>query len=145
MILPRAWTKEDIEKIADLERRCFSDPWSAEMFESAARSPLFHGLIARERGEVIGYACQTVLFEDAEILNVAVAPSVRGRGIGKALMSGMIEAAKTRGAETMFLEVRVSNVAALRLYRGFGFQDGYIRKKYYEDGEDALTMSLALQ
>ena len=139
------WTVEDTAFVAALERECFSDPWSAEMFESAARSPFFHGLIAREGGEVIGYACQTVLFEDAEILNVAVAPSARGRGVGKALMRGMIKAAKARGAETMFLEVRVSNVAALRLYRGFGFEDGYIRKKYYEDGEDALTMSLALK
>ena len=138
------WTKEDTAAVAELEKQCFSDPWSADLFESAFASPFFHGLVAKVNGEIIGYACQTVLFEDAEILNVAVAPSSRGNGIGKALMLGMIKEAKTLGAEKMFLEVRVSNVSALALYRGLGFQDGYIRKRYYEDGEDALTMSLAL-
>jgi ribosomal-protein-alanine N-acetyltransferase len=139
-----AWTKDDTLAVAELEKQCFSDPWSAELFESAFASPFFHGLVVKEDGEIIGYACQTVLFEDAEILNVAVAPVARGKGVGRALMNEMIVAAKTLGAEKMFLEVRVSNAPALGLYRGLGFQDGYIRKKYYEDGEDALTMSLAL-
>lgn len=139
-----AWTKDDTLAVAELEKQCFSDPWSAELFESAFVSPFFHGLVVKENGKIIGYACQTVLFEDAEILNVAVAPNARGKGMGKALMEAMIQAAKTRGAERMFLEVRVSNAPALGLYRGLGFQDGYIRKKYYEDGEDALTMSLVL-
>ena len=140
----RAWTKEDIEKITALERECFSDPWTADMFVLSLERPFFHGILIEENGEVLGYACQTVLFEDAEIENVAVAPAWRKNGLGKRLMERLVADAKGLEAEQIFLEVRVSNSPAIALYRGFGFEDVRIRKRYYADGEDALVMKKSL-
>ena len=141
----RAWAKEDISKIAALERECFSDPWTEESLQQGFSQPIFYGTLIEEQGEIVGYACQTVLFEDAEIAIVAVAPAHRKRGLGKVLMNAMQEQAIGLGAEQTFLEVRVSNLAALALYRGFGFKDVRVRKRYYADGEDALVMKKTIK
>ena len=82
----RNWTYKDILKISELEKACFSDPWNYRMFADAFSSKLFHGVLAEENGEVVGYACQTVLFENAEVDNVAVAENSRRRGMGKTLL-----------------------------------------------------------
>ncbi len=139
-----AWSKDDISEIVCLERVCFSDPWSEEAFFSSLEAPYLYGYAVRENGEILGYALLSVLFEEAELLNIAVAPEARGKGTGSELLKRLLFDAKTLGAEKVFLEVRVSNLAALALYRKFGFKDGYVRKKYYEDGEDALVMMAEL-
>lgn len=139
MIL-REWKKEDVEKIVQIEEACFPDPWSKEMFFDAFSLPICHGVVAEEEGEVIGYACQTVLFEDAELLNIAVSPQHRKKGVGRAIIEKIEQKATELGAERLLLEVRVGNEAALSLYRSFGFEDLSVRKRYYEDGEDALVM-----
>lgn len=136
----REWTKEDISKIAALEQVCFSDPWTEEMLFSGLKNRFFHGILLEENGEILGYACETVVFEDAEIGIVAVAPEHRKKGLGKRLMEKLEDIAISLGAEQTFLEVRVSNQAALALYRGFGFEIVRKRERYYEDGEDALVM-----
>lgn len=136
----REWTKEDIKNIAALERVCFSDPWTDKMLEKGFASPIFYGILLEEQGEILGYACETVLFEDAEIAIVAVAPNYRKQGLGKVLVERLENIAISRGAENLFLEVRVSNSAALALYQGFGFEIIRTRKRYYADGEDAFVM-----
>lgn len=136
----REWTKEDIDEIAALESVCFSDPWTKEMLLQSFSSPIFYGVLMEEQGEIIGYACETVLFEDAEIAIVAVAPAHRKKGLGKLLMERLENIAISRGAEQTFLEVRTSNVAALALYEGFGFEKIRTRERYYADGEDAFVM-----
>ena len=103
-------------------------------------SPFFYGILFEEAGQVCAYACETVLFEDAEILNVAVAPSFRRRGLGKALLLALEEYAKKQGAERLLLEVREGNVSARGLYDSFGFSAFGVRKNYYEDGENAVVM-----
>ena len=143
-MIVRDWTDKDIPKIAALEKICFSDAWSEETFVSAFRSPFFVGVVLEEAGELVAYACATVVFEESEIGVVAVAPSFRRKGTGKRLLSELIESAKQKGAERMFLEVRVSNVAALGLYEGAGFERFGVRKKYYPDGEDAFVMKKEL-
>ncbi len=136
----REWTKADIEKIAVLEAECFSDPWTKEMLASSFEGRFFHGILIEEEGEILGYACQTVLFEDAEIEIVAVAPTERKKGLGKLLMESMEDIALALCAKQTFLEVRVSNVPAIALYTGFGFEKVRVRERYYADGEDALVM-----
>ena len=96
--------------------------------------------MVEKENRIVGYACQTVLFEDAEILNIAVKKEDRREGLGKKLMLAMQEKAISLGAQKSFLEVRISNESALKLYRSLGYNDLSVRKKYYEDGEDALVM-----
>lgn len=136
----RPWKTEDISSIFELEKVCFSDPWSKRMFVDGFSSPYFHGVLIEEDGRIIAYACQSVLFENAEINNVAVSPAKRKKGLATRLMDAMEEEAKKRGAEYSFLEVRSSNEPALALYKKRGYQPLFVRARYYPDGEDAIVM-----
>ena len=140
----RAMEEQDVRAVANLEKVCFSDPWTEEMFTDGLRLPFFVGAVVEESGEIIAYACETVLFEDAEVLNIAVAPNYRKMGIAKMLLTHLEERAKALGASRSLLEVRVGNTAAISLYRLFSYHEISVRKKYYEDGEDALVMEKTL-
>lgn len=143
MIL-RALQRKDVAKIVEAEKRCFSDPWDERAFFAELDNPFCHCILAEEGGQVCGYACLISLFEDAEVANVAVDAPFRGRGIGKALMDAMHERARSLGATQCLLEVRVSNVAAIGLYKKYGYVRYGVRKNYYEDGEDAFVMKKTL-
>ena len=144
MMTIRAWEQKDIEKIAEIERQSFSDPWTAEMLSDTLRFPVYHTFLAEEGGQVCGYGCLIVLFEDAELANIAVAPECRGKGVGKMLMESMHEKAKSLGAQRMLLEVRVSNASAIGLYEKYGYCRYGLREHYYADGEDAYLMTKTL-
>ena len=136
----RAWRETDISKIAQVERVCFSDPWSETDLLGCLSLPIYKTYLIEEDGEIIAYACQSVIFEDSEVLNIAVAPKHRGRGYGRKLMQEMLNTAIALKACNVFLEVRVSNESAKGLYRSFGFEEYGLRKNYYPDGENALLM-----
>ena len=141
----RAMTAEDVAYVAQLEKVCFAgDPWPEETFLLGMTLPISHYFVYEEEGEIAGYFCGTVLFEDAEVQNVATAPKFRQKGIGQALMAFFEDTAKEKGAENCFLEVRVSNTPARSLYEKRGYEQIGIRKKYYPDGEDALVMKKSL-
>lgn len=140
----REWTENDVPFAALIERACFAEPWSLEVIRQSVSVPHFYGFVLEADGEMVGYACGSSLFEDAELMRIAVLPKCRGKGLGRLLLEGFIEGAVSRGAERMFLEVRASNEAALGLYLKSGFQKNRLRKRYYPDGEDALEMCKAL-
>ena len=90
---------------------------------------------------VIGYCGMWLVMDEAHITNIAISPQQRGNKFGEALMKEAMDQAKARGAKLMTLEARVSNIAALNLYKKLGFQNGGIRKGYYTDNqEDAIVM-----
>ena len=140
----RAWEQSDLTEIAQMEARCFSDPWREDALASVLRYALQHSILLEEGGQVCGYGCLLGLFEDAEIANIAVDIPFRGKGYGGALLGAMLEKAKGLGASRALLEVRVSNATAIRLYEKFGFVKYGERKRYYEDGEDAALMEKKL-
>ena len=140
----RSWKFEDILKISELEKECFSDLWTYRMFVEGFSSKLFYGVCAVEDGEIVGYACETVLFENAEVDNIAVAESCRRRGVGKKLLKKLETEAKERGARVILLEVRVSNAPAMTMYLKEGFKGIYVRPRYHPDGEDAVVMQKEL-
>ena len=139
MIL-RALQRKDVAKIVEAEKRCFSDPWDERAFFAELDNPFCQGSLAEEGGQVCGYCCLFVLFEDAEVHNIAVDIPFRGRGVAKELMDAMHEKAKSLGAERSILEVRVSNTPAIGLYTKYGYERYGVRTGYYPDGEDALVM-----
>jgi ribosomal-protein-alanine N-acetyltransferase len=136
----RTWKYEDIKKIVELERASFATPWSYQMLFSAFSSPYFYGVLVEDGDEIVGYACETVLFETAETDIVAVDENYRRKGLGTKLLTELETQAKARGAERMLLEVRVSNEPAKSLYQKQGYKEVTVRKRYYPDGEDALIM-----
>ncbi|MBQ7373180.1 MAG: ribosomal protein S18-alanine N-acetyltransferase [Clostridia bacterium] len=143
-MLIRPWQKDDNQKISSLEKECFSDAWSQEMIESAFSSPHFSGFVICENQEVLGYIGGQILFEQGEILLVAVDKNYRGNGFGKSLVNALIESFKDRGVEQLFLEVRVGNSVAISCYERCGFERIAVRKGYYADGEDAIIMEKKL-
>jgi ribosomal-protein-alanine N-acetyltransferase len=144
-MLIREWKFEDILALSKLEKECFStDCWSYATFASCYENPAFHAVVAEEGGEVIGYGGITVAVDSADIENVLVAEAYRRGGVGGKLLEKLIEIAKGCGVEKVFLEVRVSNTPALKLYLKGGFNGVYARTRYYSNGEDCLVMSKQL-
>ena len=140
----RAWEEKDIDTILEIERRCFKDPYTREMLLWDMEGMFGYTFLIEDEGQVCGYASMNVLFEDAEVGNVAVDEPFRRRGYGKILMDAMHEKAKELGAKRVLLEVRVSNAPAVRLYESLGYERFSVRKRYYSDGEDAYMMQKRL-
>lgn len=143
-ILIRSLTEQDLDPVLLIEQASFPVPWRREHFLHEITTPHSFPFAAVTDGVIVGYLCLHVLFETAEILNVAVAPEQRGKGIAKLLLEHAEKTARLQGAEQIFLEVRASNHAALALYENTGFVPGGIRKRYYEGTEDAVLMEKKL-
>ena len=140
MITIREWQEQDIDQIAKMESRCFEDAWPKELLADVLKYSFLHGFLIEEEGKILGYGCLRVLFETADVDNIAVDESERGKGYGEILLTLMETRAAAMGATECLLEVRVSNAPAISLYQKHGFQTISVRKKYYENGEDALVM-----
>ena len=140
----RQMTKSDLDGVLAIEQVSYSTPWSREHFLQEMHLHTSFPYVALLDKMVIGYLCLMSLFEEAQILNIAVAPQQRGRGVARMLMELAVSAACERGAEVLLLEVRESNAAAIKLYEDFGFKRYFVRKGYYEGKEDALLMEKIL-
>ncbi|PTL37420.1 ribosomal protein S18-alanine N-acetyltransferase [Alkalicoccus saliphilus] len=136
----------DIDGVMEVEAESFTTPWTREAFHQEIKKNQFaYYFIAESGGKVIGYCGLWVIVGDAHITNIAVHPEARRMGVGEGLMEAAVKMARMLGADTLSLEVRVSNEPAQTLYRKFGFENGGIRKRYYTDNnEDALVMWVKL-
>ena len=148
-MLIRRMTLEDIPEVVEIEKQCFSLPWSAKSFEDSIsrEDTIFLVCEESEKDDVVvtGYMGLYVSFDEASVTNVAVSPSFRKKGCGDALVAAAKAEAKEVGAESIFLEVRASNEAALSLYKKQGFENLGIRKKFYEHPvEDAIIMKVGI-
>lgn len=136
-----------IRAIAALEQANFSTPWDEASIRAELENSLALWLIAEGGdGAVLGYVGSQSCFEDADILNVCVAPEARRRGLAEALMLELERRLLPKGVEKITLEVRVSNEPAIRLYEKLGYSQVGTRKNYYEKPrEDALIMQKQLR
>ncbi len=137
-------TIEDVDQVEQIERATFAVPWSrASLAREVTENVCARYLVARESGEILGYAGMWFVLDEAHVTNVAVRADARGQGIGEALMRALIRLAAENGMTWMTLECRRSNKVAQNLYHKLGFTDVGYRKRYYEDNrEDALVMAL---
>lgn len=134
------WTAEFCSDICELEKVCFKHPWSAEMIEQTSSGDNFLGVVAVEDGKTVGYAGAIFAADVADIALVAVSPEFTRRGIAFALVNRLCERLAERNVENVYLEARYGNEPAIGLYKKCGFSAVGIRKKYYEDTEDAIVM-----
>ena len=134
---------EDIDELEALEKRCFpEEPWTRGMLLEELRSGGTYFAIAREKGRITGYICAWIIPPyECQIGSIAVLPECRRKGIAAALLNGLIESCEKAETDDIYLEVRVSNTPAIALYESFGFEIESIRKRYYQDGEDAYNMA----
>ena len=141
MIRYNLLTQNDSEWIYPVESKCFTSPWSSVALKKdmAEKNRVYLGAFDDEIA--VGYIGMMCFLDEAHILNVAVLPEYRRQGIAQELILQAIDIAKAKGAQYVYLEVRVSNIAAINLYKKHGFYQIGLRKEYYSDNlEDALTM-----
>ena len=130
-----------IAQIAELEKICFSDPWSEASIASQHSNPLSCWLVAVEGERLAGYIGSQTVMGESDMMNVAVHPDCRSQGIATSLIVGLVEELRKRGSRCLTLEVRASNENAIRVYRRLGFMEVGRRKNYYRNPkEDALIL-----
>lgn len=133
----------DLDGVMAIEEASFPTPWTLGMFSEDLKRPFSRPFVAEgPSGEVLGFAVCWNVAGESHLLNIAVRPESRGRGIGEALVRECIRRGARAGSDRIHLEVRFGNEEAQRLYRKCGFEFMGIRRKYYTDtGEDAMLLS----
>lgn len=130
-----------VAQVAALEKQCFSDPWSENSVASELENPLSLWLIAEEDGAVCGYVGSQTVLDETDMMNIAVHPDCRRKGIAAALITELVSQLKARGSRVLRLEVRESNFSAIALYEALGFTQLGLRKNYYRNPkENALIL-----
>ena len=138
--------EQHIPALAQLERICFSQPWSENSLRSELHYKLAVFCVAEQNGQVLGYAGMQFVMGECYINNIAVFPQFRGMGIGTQLVQTLIEQAIQRNGIFISLEVRVSNQQAISIYRKLGFCEVGCRKNFYAAPvEDGLIMTKELK
>ncbi len=138
-------TPADVPQAAELERLCFTDPWSEASIAYELQSPISLWLTARDGARVLGYIGSQSVPPESDVMNLAVHPEYRRRGLGTALLQALKEQLALRGVTVLALEVRRSNAEAIALYEKHGFTLAGVRKNYYRTPrEDALILKSEL-
>ena len=140
-IVIREMELQDIGQVAELERECFSEPWSEASLRDSFAQKQYHFLVAASGERVLGYIGLCRILDEGDITNVAVTSSARRLGIGERLLRQLLDACNHNGVFAVTLEVRTGNEAAIRLYEKCGFRTEGVRKNFYRNPtEDALLM-----
>lgn len=143
-------TEVDLRDVLTIERCSFPLPWSEGMFKAELSLGFSHNFAAKLKTNgneevVVGYICFWIIEGEAHLLNIAVKPDYRRKGLGAHLMRFLIDFCRTEKVEMLTLDVRPSNSSAIEMYRKVGFRKEGLRPRYYADNEeDALIMGLKL-
>lgn len=146
-VVIRAMYSFDVPDVFDVESISHPLPWSRKQLFYDCLSVGYYGAVAEVDGKIIGYGLCSIEKGECHILNLAVVPAERRHHYGRQLVEHLIEVAKVRSANKIVLEVRASNIPAIKLYQLLGFQQTEVRKDYYQLGEgheDAIAMALQL-
>ncbi len=139
----RQMTREDLPAVMSIERATFpADAWSERMMrgELADQPRTRHYVVALIGDRIVGYAGLAAAADQADIQTIAVLAEHRRAGVGATLMTELLSEAVRRGVTEVFLEVRSDNPPAQAMYESFGFERLGLRRAYYDDGTDAITM-----
>lgn len=134
---------DHVAAVAELEKTCFSMPWSENAVRGELTNPLSLWLVALQDDCVVGYIGSQTVLQEADMMNLAVDPANRKMGIGEKLVKALIAQLQKEQTHCITLEVRASNTAACRLYEKLGFQQVGRRPGYYQNPkEDALILRM---
>ena len=134
-------TDAHVAQVAELEKLCFSDPWSENSVASELKNPLSLWLVALDDATVAGYVGSQSVQGEADMMNIAVHPDYRRKGIARQLVTELVAALAKKGVHRLALEVRASNAPAIALYEQLGFIQVGLRPNYYRNPkEDALIL-----
>lgn len=132
----RNMTAADIPALCEIEKACFSTPWSAAAFADELSNPAARFTVAEQDGKVCGYLGLLVTGDEGYFTNIAVSPAYRRHGVGAALMQDVCDFGKAQKFYRLTLEVRVSNIPARRLYERFGFVSDGVRPHFYRQPDE---------
>jgi ribosomal-protein-alanine N-acetyltransferase len=135
---------EDLNRVYEIERDVFPNPWPRAFFEHDLKSAKTLALVAEDTGMVVGYSIATCIDVELHITNIAVDKHCQRHGVATKLMKEIEHMAEERNCRYAYLEVRTHNVAAIKLYENLGYSILYTRKHYYIDGDDAYVMQKEL-
>ena len=135
----------DLDLIANSLESDFDDFWNYNVFKSELENGNSRYLVAKINGEVVGFAGIIPVIDEADISNIVVHKDFRNKKIGSLLLKNLLDLAVSLGLSIINLEVRVSNVYAIKLYEKYGFEVCGLRKKYYKNLEDAVLMKKNLK
>lgn len=143
----REMKRQDIPGVLKIEQTLQGRQWSARSFEESLQQAYTFFYVAESEDHAItGYCCCERLYEEAEIVNVAVDPDLRSRGIGMEMLRHLLDVEKAAGTKRIVLEVRQSNAAAIHVYEKAGFAAIGVRRNFYEfPAEDAVVMQLDME
>ena len=131
----------DVPEIAKLETICFSDPWSEKSIASELENRLSYWLVVEQDGVIVGYVGSQSVLDSADMMNIAVAPAYRRKGIGRLLITALIDHLLQKKIHFLLLEVRISNISAISPYKSMVFEQVGRRPRYYHNPrEDALIL-----
>ena len=135
----REATLEDIDRIEEIEKDSFTDNWRFDAFNSCLIGPFYDMNVATINDSIIGYSIMKCIYEDGELIRIAVDKTMRGQGIGEEILVRQLDKARSLGVEKIFLDVRESNEVAISLYEKLGFVRYEITKDFYRDPtEDSI-------
>ncbi len=143
----RLMTEHDLRAVLEIEQRSYKFPWSEGIFHDCMRFG-YSSWVTEVEDRLVAYAVMSIAVQECHILNLCVDPDLQGHGIGRRFLQELLLIAKTRKADTVFLEVRPSNVAALSLYFSEGFNEIGTRRDYYPANvgrEDAVILAKSLK
>ena len=138
----RVMTEDDLPAVLTIEQVSHPSPWPMKGLQESLQNHA--GLVLEQGGAVVGFAFVQRILDEAHLLDIAIAPSQRGQGLGRELLRQLMDEVLAVGVTIWFLEVRVSNLAAISLYQSLGYNELSLRRNYYDgpDGkEDALLMA----
>jgi [ribosomal protein S18]-alanine N-acetyltransferase len=136
----------DVPALVEIERECFSDPWTASGIRETVQYETARAFVAESGGRAVGYVMARISGEEGEILNLAVLPKSRRQGIARCLLAEALGSIAAAGVTEAYLEVRQSNEEAIGLYQSQGFRPVGLRPDYYRDPqEDALVLRAPLR
>ena len=138
--------ESDLDAVMAIEQRAYAFPWTRGIFRDCLLSDYPARVLVHDGG-IIGYGMLSIAADEAHVLNVCTAPEVQGRGHGRRLLRALLQLARGRGVQRVFLEVRPSNLSAIALYHAEGFNEIGRRPRYYparQGREDAIVMAMEL-
>ena len=133
--------EEHVRQVAELEKFCFSAPWSEASITYELNNPLSLWLVAMDGETLVGYVGSQTVMDEADMMNIAVSPDCRRRGVAEKLVESLVAGLRDKGVRCLTLEVRASNEPAKALYNKLGFVQVGLRPNYYRaPREDALIL-----
>ncbi|MCI8654458.1 MAG: ribosomal protein S18-alanine N-acetyltransferase [Clostridia bacterium] len=138
-------TLYDLNSIKSILNTDFDDFWNYNIFKTELENPNSRYIVAKINDTIVGFAGFIILYDEADISNIVVNKNYRHMGIGSSMLKRLIDLAKILDINFLNLEVNSSNVFAINLYKNFSFIQCGLRKKYYNNSEDAILMRLTLK